>query len=379
MAIPRQPRALDSLGTPRNIGTTSGQLDSQQLKTLKSNVLGNVASLIADNSISRIDDDAGARLSKKSGRAPLSAREARADFEARRKQTENLVKAQTLRRLREEDQQRIREKCERKRQMREQQFENLFERISNMDVLRIEATQMIRQHEMEQERKREALYTDWDTNVSQRVESQLMKYVKHQTLGDGYRDTILPGDDPLKRATHDQKREDDFSIAADLHIKGAEHAAKENMSLKDLVKQREYQEYLVSHRSTSREVLPPQMWEQRQLYASPYGHFMKSCESQTDAGGEFHSLRRMGENVHLPDETDGIPTAGKTKNRLQKNLLGMLEGKVAKEGESALFKASHGASSGAPCQDHHSFEKGSSIVDVEFPVGKKCFPALRNY
>jgi len=84
-----------------------------------------------------------------------------------------------------------------------------------------------------------------------------------------------------------------------------------------------------------------------------------------------HTARRMGTGVHCIDESDGISAAGKTRSRLEHNLLGMLEGTLARQGEAARYKNVQGASSGAPCQDHFHYEQGNTAVDVEFPVGKR--------
>jgi len=85
----------------------------------------------------------------------------------------------------------------------------------------------------------------------------------------------------------------------------------------------------------------------------------------------------MGDAAHLVDESDGVPAAGKTKMRFERNLLGMLEGSAARAGHAARCRRADGASSGAPCQDHFSYEQGSAVVDEEFPVGKRCFPHLQ--
>merc|ERR1719174_1342390 len=68
--------------------------------------------------------------------------------------------------------------------------------------------------------------------------------------------------------------------------------------LQDVIKQRELDEAAVRNRLTCRPMFPVPLWEQRQHYATPYGYFAQGCEKGTG----FHSARRMGEDMHRPDE-----------------------------------------------------------------------------
>lgn len=81
--------------------------------------------------------------------------------------------------------------------------------------------------------------------------------------------------------------------------------------------------------------------------------------------------------MHQPDERDGVPTAGKTKTRFEKNQLGMLTGTIAKHGEAARYRTDFGSGCIAPCQDHYSYERGAGVVSAEFPLGKRAFPDTR--
>lgn len=144
------------------------------------------------------------------------------------------------------------------------------------------------------------------------------------------------------------------------------------MKIADQVKVRAAMDEQSSTRTTSRPGLPVPMWEQSILNSLPYGRFAECCEK----GAPHLSARRTGPGKHMVDESDGISAAGKTKTRAGGlNQLGLLLGVVAREGESAVHKKVHGASSGAPCQDHYSFERGLEVIDKEFPLGKRAFPA----
>ncbi|CAE7868832.1 unnamed protein product [Symbiodinium microadriaticum] len=139
------------------------------------------------------------------------------------------------------------------------------------------------------------------------------------------------------------------------------------------VKRRDLIQEAVAHRESTRPMLHPQLWEQRQHYASSLGRFCQSCER----GGLHHSARRMGTGVHFIDESDGVPAAGKTKTKYERSKMGQLEGTVAKEGESRGYKRADGHSSGAPCQDHYFYERGNAAVEVEMPLGKRMYPILK--
>lgn len=76
---------------------------------------------------------------------------------------------------------------------------------------------------------------------------------------------------------------------------------------------------------------------------------------------------------HCPPEFDGVEAAGKRKTRWARNDLGVLKGSIAKRGETFSFKRDLGASSGAPAQDHFTFEANQKVTDTEFPVGKKMW------
>ncbi|CAJ1367908.1 unnamed protein product [Effrenium voratum] len=85
----------------------------------------------------------------------------------------------------------------------------------------------------------------------------------------------------------------------------------------------------------------------------------------------------MGTGVHFIDESDGVVAAGKTKDKYERNRLGVLEGTIAKEGESKNYKRPDGHSSAAPCQDHFFYERGNEAVEREMPRGKRMYPILK--
>ena len=77
---------------------------------------------------------------------------------------------------------------------------------------------------------------------------------------------------------------------------------------------------------------------------------------------------------------DGVATAGKRTVRVGPRAVahsdpGLLDGHDrGSRGEAAQHWTRQGASSGAPAQDHYTYEVGARVTDMEFPLGKKLFP-----
>eukprot|EP00435_Cladocopium_sp_Y103_P067440 s156_g30.t1 len=114
--------------------------------------------------------------------------------------------------------------------------------------------------------------------------------------------------------------------------------------------------------SQSRPVLEPDLWGQ--YSSSVFGRFTELLDPRSTKA----ALRRSGRNVHLPPdaETDGCgEVAGTKHSRLfGYNDKGILQS-ARDRGEAQIYKNDVGASSGAPAQDHFTYEQGPEIVDVE--------------
>mmetsp|Transcript_153162 Transcript_153162/g.491147 ORF Transcript_153162/g.491147 Transcript_153162/m.491147 type:complete len:382 (-) Transcript_153162:117-1262(-) len=295
----------------------------------------------------------------------------KAEKEARQRAQSYIARHQALEKDREVMDQRINERRLRNVQRRDSKFETLMAGIASGAGFKAEVGDAIRRHETQLQSRQQELYEQWDCEVAQRVEHQLVKRMSKELpkLPEGFREHLHRHDDPLKSAVHSLDKETKFHQSAEL-VLNCPSTARED------IRRREALAEQMANRETSRPVLPIDKWDQRQLYASRIGSFLQACNAQDEGAPGFFSTRRMGADAHRLDESDGMPVAGKTKHRHERNLLGMLDGNVAKEGESARFKTEHGAGSGAPGQDHYHFERGNSIVEVEFPLGKRCFPEL---
>mmetsp|Transcript_12583 Transcript_12583/g.23724 ORF Transcript_12583/g.23724 Transcript_12583/m.23724 type:complete len:134 (-) Transcript_12583:31-432(-) len=129
-------------------------------------------------------------------------------------------------------------------------------------------------------------------------------------------------------------------------------------------------------RSRSRLTFEPTKWGQLQLQGTVYGRFAQAVEK----GPGARMGKKAATEISAPDESDGVQTAGKRtvrdgSRRVRHHDTGMLRGDgTAVRGESSLRKTWHGVSSGAPDQDHYTFEVGARVTDCEFPLGKRTFP-----
>lgn len=372
--------ALSNKGTP-----TAAQ--NAQLKAWNRGSLRSIAALL---SVSDDEDgDGGASTAGGSPKEPKTARtprrdvkrskETKAEYDARKRKQEHMVKHQQLLELRAADARSIQEQVERNQWDREQRCERMFEELRRNDVLRVNAEERIQRQDAADVTKRQGIYNEWDTQVYQRVEYRLQKFASAgseppPSLGPAARMELHPSDDPVKRCLYQQRQEENFRRAADAII--ADSFNRQSGNLQEQVRQRKRDAEAVRNRLTSRPVLPIPNWEQRQHYASPYGYFAQGCEKGTD----FHSARRQGTDRHRPDENDGVQAAGKTRTRViggtELNSLGQLAGERSKQGESALIKQRHGASCGAPQQDHYRYPQGNDILDLEFPLGKRVYPEM---
>lgn len=283
------------------------------------------------------------------------------------------LKLEKLRKLREQDAERIKERFARQQRLKDHQTELMVREILSENGLKAEAGKLVEEYDTRMHDRKQALYGRWDAEVAQRVEHQVMKYLNSTPLQAPEhfkgRELLHPGDDPLKSLIRQANEEEAFRKATEFVLL---HSPQQG-NLKEEVKRRDAIQDAVSRRENTRPMLPVPLWEQRQHYASNLGRFCQSCER----GGSHRSAKRMGEGVHFVEESDGILAAGKTKTKHEKNRLGILEGTVAKEGESKNYKRPDGHSSGAPCQDHYFYERGNEAVQREMPLGKRLYPILK--
>lgn len=317
------------------------------------------------------DPPAGCKSPRKStaGARPENKKEA----ERARKKREFEAKLEKMHKLREDDTVRFQERRERQRLFKDHKTETMVRQQLSENGLQAQAGKFIEEFDGRWKDRQQALYNRWDSEVAQRVEHQVMKYLNSTPASvPGHfqgREALQPSDDPLKSLIRQRQDEEGFRKACEFVLLHSPTGG----NLEAEVKRRDLIQEAVAHRESTRPMLHPQLWEQRQHYASSLGRFCQSCER----GGLHHSARRMGTGVHFIDESDGVPAAGKTKTKYERSKMGQLEGTVAKEGESRGYKRADGHSSGAPCQDHYFYERGNAAVEVEMPLGKRMYPILK--
>lgn len=380
--------------TPRDAADAPESPARQQVKAPNRNLLSNVASLLSEGSVL---SDAGHASSKATPRPGASARgrqqapaTSRREYEAARRQREYAERHRLLQLAREDDEKRIQERLERMAHAREAKFEALVEGIHREDPLRLEVSEAIREHEAELSARRRKLLDGWDAVAAHRARprparsssaapaqadvSHGQEEAPRRAEQPGALTGALAGAltsrarvHPGARDLHERHAEERFHRAAALALAPTPRGEASEREL-----QRRLDDAAAARRGRARPTLEVEAWGPGQRLASPHGHF-----ARTEPGSSsIHSARRMGTGAHGIDESDGVPAAGKSRNRFQRNLLGMLEGSLAREGEAVRHRRAHGAGSGAPCQDHFLYEQGNAIIDAEFPVGKRSFAHL---
>jgi hypothetical protein len=237
----------------------------------------------------------------------------------------------------------------------------------------------LRERDAHEDRRRRDLHAAWEEKVYQPIATQAHEHLnppnrqaEQKLVGSKSVSFTLPDEkfklklivdgDPLRKPLVETNMENAFHNAAG-HVLGHAHSAPE-------FHVRRRPGHVLPH-ARSKPTFEPQNWTQVKLQGTLFGHFAQVCEH----GPGFRRCRRGGTDMHAPDEGDGVPAVGKRTTRATgHNDLGILKGWTAAQGESSNFKASHGASCGAPAQDHYMYESGSHITDIEFPLGKKMFP-----
>jgi len=291
------------------------------------------------------------------------------EHEAAKRKKEQAARHAALESARANDEKQWRERRARSLQAREVKFESMLEDIRREAPLRVEVSEIVRQHEETQARRRRQLHENHDLEVAQRVERRLVKWKNKapQPAPEGYREQLLTSDHPCTSQLRAHKLEENFDRAAALFLE-----TPPGDNIKDTYRYRHMAKQSRAAQSLGRPAVPVHHWGQKEQQASP-----RSFDHNCARGDGFRTARRLGYDSHRLDESDGVVAAGKTKTRLERNCLGMLEGTLARDGEAVRYKALHGASSGAPCQDHFGFERGHAVTAREFPVGKRLYPELQ--
>lgn len=276
------------------------------------------------------------------------------------------------------------EVVEKRHDRRAERFKRLVENVTGRDNLAYRTAMALRERQAHEDKRRRELHSHWDEQVYQPLAQQAydhlnppsraVKQMLNGSKGVDF-DANVDGDptfkkqlranvdgDPNRKPVIEMAKENAFHQAASAVLgKSASAPCLHTMAGH------------VVPRARSRPTMEPELWTQVRLQGTLFGHFAQVAEQ----GADFKRSRRGGSHVHVPDESDGVDAVGKRNTRaFGRHDLGILKGDTATRGESAAHKQTWGAASGAPAQDHFTYETGTRVTDIEFPLGKKMFPTF---
>jgi hypothetical protein len=250
----------------------------------------------------------------------------------------------------------------------------------------------LREREAHEDMRRKELHAAWDEKVHQPLCEQAHdimnppnRAMQQKLSGTKSVEIREPGlirnlvvnvvDDPARKPVVDLARENAFHQVAS-HVLRNSHSAPDLVRMQQAVplpptgSSRGGPGGGVVPRATTRPVFEPNNWGQRDIQGTMFGHFAQVAEY----GPGFKRSVRGGTNVHIPDAADMVLAAGTRHSRLEGHGdVGILRGDTAAQGEASNYKTLHGASSAAPAQDHFTYQTGTHITNLEFPLGKKMF------
>lgn len=296
-----------------------------------------------------------------------------------RKRAEILSKLSKVEGQRQRDLKDMLEVVEKRHERREDRFKRLLENVTGRDNLAYRTAMALRERQDHEDKRRRELHSNWDEQVYQPIAQQAhdhmnppnraIKQMLHGSKSVGFvlpeqKKTLLANvdGDPNRKPVIEMAKENAFHQAANAFL-GKSSTAPDLHTIAGHV----------VPRANSRPTLDPTLWGQQRLQGTLFGHFAQVAEQGADA----KRSRRGGTNVHIPDESDGVDAVGKRNTRaFGRHDLGILKGDTAAHGEASTFKTTWGAASGAPAQDHYTYETGTRVTDIEFPLGKRMFPAF---
>jgi hypothetical protein len=293
-----------------------------------------------------------------------------------RKRAEIMSKLSKVDSQRERDLKDMLEVVEKRHERREDRFKRLLENVTGRDNLAYRTAMALRERQDHEDKRRRELHDNWTEQVYQPIALQAydhmnppnraIKQTLHGSKSVGF---LLPTDkktlvanvdgDPNRKPVIEMAKENAFHVVASAVLGHAR-------SMNDL----HHMTGKAVPPARSRPTLEPSLWNQAKLQGTLFGHFAQIAEQ----GANFKRSRRGGTNIHIPDESDMVEAVGKRSTRtFGRNDPGILKGDTAAQGESSTFKTAWGSASGAPTQDHFTYETGTRVTDIEFPLGKKMF------
>jgi hypothetical protein len=263
------------------------------------------------------------------------------------------------------------EVVEKRHERREDRFNRILENVTGRDNLAYRTAMALRERQAHEDKRRRELHAHWDEQVYEPIAKQAFNHMNPASR---------QGAKSVAFVWPDQKKRIYANVDGDPSRKPVIEMAKENafhqaagavLGMSASAPDLHVETGHVVPTARSRPTLEPTRWSQAQLQGTLFGHFAQIAEQ----GVDFKRSRRGGTNVHIPDESDGVAAVGKRNTRaFGPHDLGILKGNTAAHGEASTHKTEWGAACGAPVQDHYTYEQGSHVTDIEFPLGKKMFP-----
>jgi len=291
-----------------------------------------------------------------------------------RKRAEIMCKLSKVEAQRHRDLKDMMEVVEKRHERRGDRFERLLENVTGRDNLAYRTAMALRERQDHEDKRRRELHENWDAQVYQPLALQAYE---HMNPPSRLMKQMVTGSKNVGFMLPDSKKTLVANVDGDPNRKPVLEMAKENAfhQAASAVLGKSYSAPLlmcghVLPRARSRPTLEPELYSQGKLQGTMFGHFAQIAEQ----GANFKRSRRGGTDIHIPDEADGVEAVGKRKTRsFGRHDLGILKGDTAAQGETASFKSSWGAASGAPAQDHFTYDQGMRVTDIEFPLGKRMF------
>lgn len=303
-----------------------------------------------------------------------------------RKAAEIGIKWKKVNDVRSRDSIKIRDKVERRKDARDARLQRLLHEVTGRG-LAYDTAMELRKFDADQESKIYEHYLEWDDKVFKPAASKCFNQMNHhrpsQQMLSGrknvgftlpeepFRMHVNVSQDPCKKHLLQDAQEKAFHKAAESLLGRSQSAPDFSANIDQLHERGGV--VACMPRALSRPVLEPNNWSQVEIQGSAFGRFAQNCE----AGEDARRFRKGGPNAFLGSvgENDGAAMAGTKFSRTRGHRdIGILRGDLANRGESADYNNGIGASSGAPAQDHYTYEKGFAITDLEFPLGKRVFP-----
>lgn len=296
------------------------------------------------------------------------------------------IKLEKVEEIRARDAVKIRDKVERRKDAREARLQRLVHEVTGRG-LAYDTAMELRKFDADQQSKIYEHYLEWDEKIFKPAAGRCYHQMNHhrptQQLRSGrksvgftlpqepFRMHVDMSQDPCKKHLLQDAQEKAFHKAAE-SLLGRSKSAPDFSAGVDGLHERGGTVAIIP-RALSRPVLEPNNWSQVEIQGSGFGRFAQNCE----AGKDAVRFRKGGPNAFVGsvNERDGVMVAGTKHSRtLGYGDIGVLRDDVALRGESFDYNNGIGASSGAPAQDHFTYEKGTAITDLEFPLGKRVFP-----